>query len=223
MERYHDIKQTIGKVLFWFDSILFSVLIWISISLLFKRNTSISILLLIGIVAAICLVRRKMNDDKAKTSERAERYHRLIDRLLLTEDKLLAEKTGCADFRLIRKEHPDRIDILNAICTGAASICVLNNFETASNVIKAYAPQIGIIECDALLKIMYPEEAGLIERAKRNISSFRFPSKYLILGILFLITSLFVKYGLYYRLLSAFCFLIATVFAVKKNGSRNEP
>ena len=196
------------------DSILFSVLLFLPLNPFFHiaKHPILSVVVLIGICGIVLAVRINYLGLSKQRRLKANLRQEQIDRLLLMSDESLSKIFGKERFILIRKQNPDRFDILEAIRKGADAIGLLSNQFAFRDLIKAYAPKTSVYNAD---EILYSAEAGHMRNdlpkydpsAKKR---FRL-NKYCLVGIVLFCISFILRYKIYYRMISCLCLFFASI------------
>ena len=190
------------------DSLLFSVLLFLPLHTILHLSEQplIALFLLLGISGIILAARMKrIVAEKRKRAEKAMRQKE-IDRLFLMSDESLSKRIGAERFMLVRRQNPDRIEILETIRKGADGIGLLTKNPALTDMIHQYAPQMPVYDAEEILHMIKPG----YEHHPRERSGLRI-NKYLLLGVLFLIISFVLRYKIYYRIISCLCLFFASI------------
>ncbi len=194
------------------DNVVFSALIAYSLCQVLHVSDRISAFLLFLLLILILLfaIRRIGNRRKETERRKDDERRKRTESLLLTSDEEIGNKVGEVRFVLIRKLSPDWCDVLEAIRNGASAIGILKNVQNAKDILQSYAPDTKLYDTKELMQAVFPEyvfENRSPSRFKKQIQRIA-SNKYLLLGLLLLIASLWTNQKLYFRLLSESCFLI---------------
>ena len=205
------------------DSVIFTALLLIPFSIPFRFKDRFGIMLPIGlcIFALTFMIRKKrITAEKKKGEEKRERQRR-IDALYLLDDSELSAMTGHKRFMLIRKEHTDRYDVLEAIRRNADAIGLSVRNNELTELISLYRPEMVVYDFDELIGIIMPDQKADTKTGdmKKHYFLNRL-NKYHILGAVLLIASFLLHYKIYFRMLSCICMIIAFSSDVLKNRNR---
>ena len=197
------------------DSMVFTVLIVISLRLLIglRGHAAETVLVGISLFIIVLLLRfRRLKKERRKKVLANERNERL-EQLLLMDDETISVLLRTERFIFIRKARPDMFDILDAVAKGAKTIGMIESDEHMRGLIRKYGPQITVMTLDEMIAAIYGagENSQSQNKHDKAIAS---ETKYLILGIVLLTVSFAVGYKIYYRIISSACMLIALVLGV---------
>jgi len=203
------------------DSLFFSLLIILPIRAYFRIpiNSIGFVLIGAGTVGTVMLLRIRSRTVKRRREAFQIRKQNALDKVLLTDDRTLSERLGRQRFILIRKARPDRFDILEAIRTNPDAVGLFDTDREILGLIETYAPQTIVYRADDLIRALSPDLSDTADRKGIRFKAFDrlHLNKYLVLGILLFIASLFVKSKIYFRLVSCICLILAPVFGIFRN------
>lgn len=211
-------KSLINRAFEVLDSVVFSafLLLFILPYLGGFRHAWIVIPIYLFIVIAVRMIHNLHGKAYQKERMFQKKKQQQTERILLLSDKELSDRFGKNRFILIRKEHPDRFDIMEAIRKQADAIGVFSNDISLKELVQKYSPETTVYLSHDLLYALCERE-----REGKGIQSTvfeRFLSKrsnrYFMLGILFLAASLFLHLKIYYRLAATACLIIASVSGI---------
>ncbi len=221
--RRKKILRAIGKTA---DLILFTVLTICALSMLFRGTANGKAILILSALAVL-IVLLLLDRITLKRKERNELIQvckdTRIEKLLLMSDERIEEFTGERTV-MIRESHPDKAQILHAFISHPTYLICLGNENLARELIRCYAPQTTLLTVEEEI-----ERIGIecsMEEAKGRMQSrdtcirrhvdvrqlFQNGwNRYLVLGLLLLVLSVFTSHKIYYRLLASVS-LILSVF-----------
>lgn len=203
-----------------FDSALFSVLLFIPFYLIYAKGKSpvLSIAVFSGVLGIVLLLRKRSEImRKREAAENLKRQERL-EAILLKSDGELALLLGQKNFYLIRKKHPDMFDVLEAVRKGADSIGMIEADRKVTELIQKYRPGTSVLSIEEIAALLFPDSRT--EPDRRTLKTLLHSvSKYVLLGSILLVASLFLHYKIYLRLTASVCFLLyalKNLYAKKK-------
>lgn len=213
-------NRTVRSIFAAFDSALFSVLLFIPFYLIYAKGKSpvLSIAVFSGVLGIVLLLRKRSEImRKREAAENLKRQERL-EAILLKSDGELAELLGQKHFYLIRKKHPDMFDVLEAVRKGADSIGMIEADRKATELIQKYRPGTSVLSIEEIAALLFPDSRT--EPDRRTLKTLLHSvSKYVLLGSILLVASLFLHYKIYLRLTASVCFLLyalKNLYAKKK-------
>ncbi len=213
-------NRTVRSIFAAFDSALFSVLLFIPFYLIYANGKSpmLSIAVFSGVLGIVLLLRKRSEImRKREAAENLKRQERL-EAILLKSDGELAELLGQKRFYLIRKKHPDMFDVLEAVRKGADSIGMIESDRKATELIQKYRPGTSVLSIEEIAALLFPDSRT--EPDRRTLKTLLHSvSKYVLLGSILLVASLFLHYKIYLRLTASVCFLLyalKNLYAKKK-------
>ena len=208
-------KSLLRQIFILFDSAVFSVLLILPIYRVIARSGRrlLSIVLYCAVFLMVILIRMKKLSKMREKQEQESKNQQKRDRLLLMSDEALSHLTAKKNFILIRKEHPTRFDILEAIRKGADAIGIFDGRDAFRDLIRSYSPALCIYCTDDLIQILEGGEICRTGEGKVRLlkSGFHSINKYILLGIGFIVASFVLKYKIYFRMLSCICLVLACV------------
>ena len=194
------------------DSLVFSILLTLPLGLILplSEHLTVRIMIVIGVGGMILLFRRRHTETVRRKAEaekeRQDRYHAF----LMSDDQTISEIIGQPGFHLIRKEHPDRFDVFDAIRSNVNSIGLCSRNKELSNLIKTSRPDIKIYFMNDLFKTVCSGNEKGENRLIGFLRSYPF-NKYIMLGLIFLFASFLFRYKIYFRLISCICLILAPI------------
>lgn len=192
-----------------FDSALFSVLLFVPFYLIYTKGKSpvLSIAVFSGVLGIVLLLRKRSEImRKREAAENLKRQERL-EAILLKSDGELALLLGQKNFYLIRKKHPDMFDVLEAVRKGADSIGMIEADRKVTELIQKYRPGTSVLSIEEIAALLFPDSRT--EPDRRTLKTLLHSvSKYVLLGSILLVASLFLHYKIYLRLTASVCFLL---------------
>lgn len=204
------------------DTVTLSVLITLMVMpfLDMTHHAWIVIPVFLSIFLLAVSVRRRHQTIRKKQIEFEKTNQRKVERLLLCSDEELASRFKKNQFILIRKERPDRFDVMEAIRKQADAIGILAEDETLRKLVLFYAPDTAIYSLHDLIDNEKSAEAG--KGVSNKILSYMIKNKYFMLSIMFLLASFLLRAKIYYRTIAALCLIIASfqAFSGNRNGAR---
>lgn len=213
-------NRTIRSIFAAFDSALFSVLLFVPFYLIYAKGKSpvLSIAVFSGVLGIVLLLRKRSEImRKREAAENLKRQERL-EAILLKSDGELAQLLGQKHFYLIRKKHPDMFDVLEAVRKGADSIGMIEADRKATELIQKYRPGTSVLSIEEIAALLFPDSRT--EPDRRTLKTLLHSvSKYVLLGSILLVASLFLHYKIYLRLTASVCFLLyalKNLYAKKK-------
>ena len=203
------------------DALLFSVLLLLPILPYIDgfRHIWISVTVYLFILIMVLMFRKWYHTAKQRKLMRKIKEQQQIERILLLDDDFLSDRFGKKRFILIRKEHPDRFDILEAIRKQADAIGMFSEDDTLKKLIIKYSPKTSIFLLRDLLSAFNEKE----EKTKTASDTFldRIDlmkyNRYFILGVLFFAASFILRSKIYYRMIATVCLIIASSFGILGN------
>ena len=213
-------NRTVRSIFAAFDSALFSVLLFIPFYLIYAKGKSpvLSIAVFSGVLGIVLLLRKRSEImRKREAAENLKRQERL-EAILLKSDGELAQLLGQKRFYLIRKKHPDMFDVLEAVRKGADSIGMIEADRKVTELIQKYRPGTTVLSVEEIAARLFPDSRT--EPDRRTLKTLLHSvSKYVLLGSILLVASLFLHYKIYLRLTASVCFLLyalKNLYAKKK-------
>lgn len=213
-------NRTVRSIFAAFDSALFSVLLFVPFYLIYAKGKSplLSIAVFSGVLGIVLLLRKRSEImRKREAAENLKRQERL-EAILLKSDGELAQLLGQKHFYLIRKKHPDMFDVLEAVRKGADSIGMIEADRKATELIQKYRPGTSVLSIEEIAALLFPDSRT--EPDRRTLKTLLHSvSKYVLLGSILLVASLFLHYKIYLRLTASVCFLLyalKNLYAKKK-------
>ena len=213
-------NRTVRSIFAAFDSALFSVLLFIPFYLIYAKGKSpvLSIAVFAGVLGIVLLLRKRSEImRKREAAENLKRQERL-EAILLKSDGELAELLGQKRFYLIRKKHPDMFDVLEAVRKGSDSIGMIEADRKVTELIQKYRPDTAVLSVEEIAARLFPDSRT--EPDRRTLKTLLHSvSKYVLLGSILLVASLFLHYKIYLRLTASVCFLLyalKNLYAKKK-------
>ena len=213
-------NRTVRSIFAAFDSALFSVLLFIPFYLIYEKgkSTVLSIAVFAGVLGIVLLLRKRSEImRKREAAENLKRQERL-EAILLKSDGELAQLLGQKHFYLIRKKHPDMFDVLEAVRKGADSIGMIEADRKATELIQKYRPGTSVLSIEEIAVLLFPDSRT--EPDRRTLKALLHSvSKYVLLGSILLVASLFLHYKIYLRLTASVCFMLyalKNLYAKKK-------
>lgn len=202
-------NRTVRSIFAAFDSALFSVLLFVPFYLIYAKGKSpvLSIAVFSGVLGIVLLLRKRSEImSKKEAAENLKRQERL-EAILLKSDGELAELLGQKRFYLIRKKHPDMFDVLEAVRKGTDSIGMIEADRKATELIQKYRPGTSVLSIEEIAALLFPDSRT--EHDRRTLKTLLHSvSKYVLLGSILLVASLFLHYKIYLRLTASVCFLL---------------
>ena len=212
---------------FWVaDTLLFSVFLFLLILPYLKSSHEIRIAIPVYflILIPVLMIRKRYSSAIRKNRLLQKEKQRQIERILLIGDDTLSDLLGKDRFILIRKERPDRFDVMEAIRMQPDAIGLFSEDETLKKLIRTYLPETTVYLVPDLLDALF--ETGRKRDASKETVLKRFIlykyNRYLILGILFLAASFFLRFKIYYRIISSVCLIIASVTGILDHRKSNK-
>ena len=175
------------------------------------------------IAAIVFLLRRRYRSISRKKQSFQIEEQQQIEHILLLSDEALSDRFGKEHFILVRKEHPDRFDIMEAIRKHADAIGLFSEDAALQDLILSYSPQTAVYLRKDLLRAYNPDigkDNTVKERAFGKIL-LKY-NRYFILGILFLAASFFLRSKIYYRMIATVCLIIASVSDILGHRKSNK-
>ena len=213
-------NRTVRSIFAAFDSALFSVLLFVPFYLIYAKGKSpvLSIAVFSGVLGIVLLLRKRSEIMRKKeAAENLKRQERL-EAILLKSDGELAQLLGQKHFYLIRKKHPDMFDVLEAVRKGADSIGMIEADRKVTELIQKYRPGTSVLSIEEIAALLFPDLRT--EPDRRTLKTLLHSvSKYVLLGSILLVASLFLHYKIYLRLTASVCFLLyalKNMYAKKK-------
>lgn len=213
-------NRTVRSIFAAFDSALFSVLLFVPFYLIYAKGKSpvLSIAVFSGVLGIVLLLRKRSEImRKREAAENLKRQERL-EAILLKSDGELAQLLGQKHFYLIRKKHPDMFDVLEAVRKGADSIGMIEADRKVTELIQKYRPGTSVLSIEEIAALLFPDSRT--EPDRRTLKALLHSvSKYVLLGSILLVASLFLHYKIYLRLTASVCFLLyalKNLYAKKK-------
>lgn len=205
------------------DTMLFSFLLMLLILpyMRFATHKWILIPVFLLITVIVCLFRTRYRSISIRKKSYQNKEQQQIEHILLQSDEALSERFGKQRFILIRKECPDRFDVMEAIRKQADAIGLFSDDPALMQPIMSYSPQTAVYLRKELI-CAYSGDVSEAYAAKdrfRIIASLKY-NRYLILGILFLAASFLLRLKIYYRVISSVCLIIAAVSGIFGNRKR---
>ena len=199
------------------DTMLFSFLLMLPILPYIKVSVHrwIAIPVYLLIAAIVFLLRWRCRSISRKKQSFQIEEQQQIEHILLLSDEALSDRFGKEHFILVRKEHPDRFDIMEAIRKHADAIGLFSEDAALHDLILSYSPQTAIYLRKDLLRAYNPnigKDNTIKGRAFDKILLKH--NRYFILGILFLAASFFLRSKIYYRMIATVCLIIASVSGI---------
>lgn len=191
------------------DTMLFSILLFLPLyrSLFLNRRKWFAALLILCFFIIVLLLRFKYASYRRNAEIRITERKQKTERLLFISDETLSGLFHKDHFILIRKERPERFDVIDAMRRGADAIGVFGSSRPFLELIRTYDPSVEIFDTNAMLKKVYGETGETGEVGKR-LSGL---NKYLLIGLIFLAASFVLKTKIYFRALSSLCFILACI------------
>lgn len=207
-------KRYVFKQIFLFtDSLLFSALIILSFHIIidYVKHPVTFVFFLLGICGIVLAVRIKCIKRNMRICEENKKKQERTDRLIMKSDQSLSELFGKDRFILIRKQNPDRFDLLEAIQKGADGVGVMKKQTEFTDLIHTYAPQTTLYDVDEMLRLIDPSYAEEDKRSKFKVFRRMHINKYLLLGVILIIASFVLRYKIYFRIISGICLIFAAI------------
>ena len=178
----------------------------------------LSIAVFSGVLGIVLLLRKRSEImRKREAAENLKRQERL-EAILLKSDGELAQLLGQKHFYLIRKKHPDMFDVLEAVRKGADSIGMIEADRKVTELIQKYRPGTTVLSVEEIAARLFPDSRT--EPDRRTLKTLLHSvSKYVLLGSILLVASLFLHYKIYLRLTASVCFMLyalKNLYAKKK-------
>lgn len=220
-------QSVVRRIFIVMDSVIFSFLLFLPVFVSLSRSGKSLLFgfLYCGILGAVILIRMKMTSRTEQYRKQESLIRRKTDMLFLKSDESLSMLTQKKNFILIRKEHPDRFDVLEAIRKGADAIGIIGRKNTFSELIRSYSPELTVYCIDDLIRIIDESEN---REAGEEVGRFHkhaivHLNQYLLLGILFFVVSFIFKFKIYFRVLSGICLFLAYIsyFLRKRETGKN--
>ncbi len=208
------------RILIVSDSVLFSFLICLPAYVILHRSEKRTLIgvLFCGILGIVLLLRVSSASRMEKKRRQEAIRRRKTDLLFLMNDEALSDLTGKKRFILIRKEHPDRCDVLEAIRRGADAIGIMGSRKRFEDLIRSYSPAVTVYCTEDLLRIADGKEPGKEGEDVGTRKQFAFRiDKYLLLGILFFIASFLFGFKIYFRVSAGLCLILACFSGFLRN------
>ena len=216
-------KNVIRKAFLIIDTLLFSVLLTLMILpyLDMIRHTWIVIPVFLCIILFTLIIRTRSRIAQQNRISYQKAVQQKIEQLLLMSDRELSDRFGKHNFILIRKEHPGRFDVMEALRQHADAIGLFSKDKTLTELIKAHSPDTAIYSLHDMIDL-YEMKGRDGDSIPARIISFAKQNKYLLLGILFLVASFFLKSKIYYRITASLCLIIAPVSGILRNMKQSK-
>lgn len=223
MRKKRKSNPIIKRIFIIADSIVFTVLILLLLRPFMRSSAQKWLFIPIGagVFGVILLIRFKLKNIRQVREREAQIKQQSVDRLLLCEDESLSQILGHSRFILIRNEHPERTDIMEAIRRNADAVGFLSQKTEYAYLIDMYSPDMKIYSIDDLLRLIFHQN----EKRSDGRVHIRRPlihmNKYCILGILLFAVSFFFKSKIYYRMISCICLIFALVSGIFAGRGRH--
>lgn len=223
----HKKSSTVIHNLFGFaDTVLFSVFLVLLILPYIGSAKRTWIIIPIGfaVYLLVAVIRKRSHTAELRKKSLYETQQRKIEQLLLLSDEDLSRRFGKNNFILIRKERPDKFDVLDAIRKHADAIGMFTQDAAMIELIRSYSPGTDIYcKQDLLDEDAEKKDGGARGRAISHRNEF-LPhlNKYLVLGILFFIVSFILHAKIYYRVVSSACLITAAVSGFLRDLKRSK-
>ena len=187
-----------------------------------SRSRAVIILIFSMIILITVLIEdlKKKKDVAVKKQQAKEEI--LIERATLMADTEIASRIQENSFAFIRKENPDKYEIIQAVISQPMYLICIKESSLLHEILDRYASHTKLITALELSEIMgVPCTNEDIEQRINGSFSVRIDSKrlmnaifarwnrYVLLGILLLVLSFFTKHKIYYRLLASICLIFA--------------
>ena len=211
-------KRIVRKAFQILDTLLFSVLLTLLILpyLDIFHRLWIVILVFLFIIFLVLTLRTRYQTVKQKKDMYLKEEQRTVEQLLLLSDGELSDRFGKNNFILIRKERPDRFDVMEALRKHTDAIGLFSEDKALTELIRSYSPDTAIYCRHDLFEFFkkHKEEAVADQTSYEKAFSLICNNKYIMLGILFLIASFLLRSKIYYRVLATACLIIAPVTGI---------
>lgn len=213
-------NRTVRSIFAAFDSALFSVLLFVPFYLIYAKGKSpvLSIAVFSGVLGIVLLLRKRSEIMRKREAAENLKRQEMLESILLKSDGELAELLGQKRFYLIRKKHPDMFDVLEAVRKGVDSIGMIEADRKATELIQKYRPGTSVLSIEEITALLFPDSRT--EPDRRTLKTLLHSvSKYVLLGSILLVASLFLHYKIYLRLTASICFLLyalKNLYAKKK-------
>lgn len=208
------------------DLILFTTLTICALSMLFRGTANGKAILILSALAVL-IVLLLLDRITHKRKERNELTHVCkeirTEKLLLMSDERIEELTGERTV-MIRESYPEKAQILHALIRHPKYLICLGNEEIARELIRCYALQTTLLTVEEAIErtgieCSMEEAKGRMQsrdtRIRRHVDVRQLFqngwNRYLVLGLLLLVLSVFTSHKIYYRLLASVS-LILSVF-----------
>ena len=213
MRKQDSSKSAVRNLFLTIDTMLFSILLFLPLyrSLFLNRRKWFAALLILCFFIIVLLLRFKYASYRRNAEIRITERKQKTERLLFISDETLSGLFHKDHFILIRKERPERYDVIDAMRMGTDAIGVFGSSRPFLELVRTHAPSVEIFDTNAMLKKVYGETGetgeGLYGIGKR----FSGLNKYLLIGLIFLAASFVLKTKIYFRALSSLCFILACI------------
>lgn len=216
MRKHLNTRTAIKSVGLFADCLLFSGLLLLPLNpfVRFAEHPVICVLLLLGVCGIVLSVRIESNHKDKKREAEKQLKQKLTDRLLLKNDEAISDMLGKQRFILVRKQEPDRFDVLDAIRKGADAIGVFSKKKEHVTLLAAYAPNTELYDADELLSVIAPESQNTT-KVTRSVRL----NKYFLLGVIWMALSFVLKNKIYFRLISCACLIIAPITGALRSSA----
>ena len=207
------------------DTMLFSFLLMLSVLPYIESSVHKWILIPVyfSIATTVVLFRKRYRSRIVRKRTLEIKEQQQIERILLLSDEELSERFGKQQFILIRKEHPDRFDVMEAIRKQADAIGLFSEDAALRDLILSYSPQTTVFLRRDLICGFYDDtntEHAVKERFSDKVL-LKY-NRYFLLGILFLAASFIVRSKIYYRMTASVCLIIAAVSGIFGDWKRHK-
>jgi len=219
-------EKTVNRIRHAFriaDTMLFSFLLLLLILpyISFSAHKWIAIPVYLLIAAIVFLFRKRYRSISSRKREYMIKEQQQIEHILLQSDEALSERFGKRHFILIRKERPDRFDVMEAIRNHADAVGLFSEDAALKELILSYSPQTAVYLRKDLISVFNADEEHTAENRHRDIILLKY-NRYLMLGILFLAASFLLRSKIYYRMISSVCLIIAAVSGIFEDRKRRK-
>ncbi len=211
MIRTSNLRNLFRIVCTVIDTAVFSIIISLSIALLFHVHRKLPVLISIfaGVLVIWMMLRIMVHAYRRQRIKEKDEDRRKLENLLLMNDQEIGSKIGVPSFIMIRKAAPDTYDTLNAIRSGASTIGVVKMSAEADACLKRNAPDIVIVEAGELIRRIFGTSIA-DDHGTNPVSYFvNHVNKYFLLGCILFLSSFTADFKIYYRVISCICLIIA--------------
>lgn len=209
MKSNPSVKRILRMICDLMDTFLFSVLLSLPLMLFLRRKAGRPVLIVTSaaLIAAVFLLRILIRRRRRREEIAAKERKLQTERIVLMSDAEIGSILGEKHFRLIRTQTPQPYDLLDAVRTGAKTIGLLAPCREGKETLFRHADRIHLIEYPELIEKLYPDASQDTGR-NRPFSRIRV-NKYFLLGCVLFCLSFFLRYKIYYRLISCVCLIIS--------------